>query len=134
MILRGDSVPQIDFDGLYIVDYTTGIDSSSSLAQIRVPPGARHATSWSTRSDKYYYVLAGCIHFVLEDEETVLGLGDACIVAKGQRFAYENRSAAAVEMILFHTPSFDLEAERFETSDRDRAEDNPADCGKPLRL
>ena len=114
MNLRGESVSPIDFDGLQILDYTAGLDSSSSLAHIRVPPGARHALSWSTRSDKYYYVLSGPIHFSVEGEETVLGQGDVCIVAQGQRFTYENRSDAPVEMILFHTPSFKLEAERFE--------------------
>jgi mannose-6-phosphate isomerase-like protein (cupin superfamily) len=87
---------------------------SSSLAHIRVPPGARHALSWSTRSDKTYYVLSGELTFELEGAGSVLGAGDVCIVKKGQPFRYENRSAGPVEMILFHTPSFDLEAEVFE--------------------
>jgi mannose-6-phosphate isomerase-like protein (cupin superfamily) len=114
MILNRASFAPIDFDGLRIVDYTAALDSSSSLAHIRVPPGARHALSRSTRSDKYYYVLSGVVHFSVEGEETTLGRGDVCIVVRGQRFAYENRSDAPVEMILFHTPSFQLEAEVFE--------------------
>ena len=117
MILRGESVAPIEFDGLRILDYTAGLESSSSLAHIHAPPGARHALSWSTRSDKVYYVLSGPVHFYVEGEETVLGRGDVCIVPKGQRFWYENRSNAPVEMILVHTPSFRLEAERFEPPD-----------------
>jgi len=114
MILRGESVPPFDFDGLQIRDYTSGLELSASLAHIRVPPGARHALSWSTRSDKYYYVLSGALHFVVEDTGTVLGRGDACLVKKGQPFWYENCSDGPVEMILLHTPSFSLEAEVFE--------------------
>ncbi len=91
---------------------------SSSLALIRVPPGARHALSWSTRSTKYYCVLSGAIHFEVDGTGSVVGTGDVCIVKKGQPFSYENRSDDPVEMILFHTPSFKLEAEVFETLDR----------------
>lgn len=114
MYLRGESITPIDFDGLQILDYTAGLALSSSLAHIRVPPGVRHALSWSTRSDKTYYVLAGELWFEVEDAAGVLGAGDVCIVKKGQPFWYENRSDGPVEMILLHTPSFKLEAEVFE--------------------
>ena len=114
MIIHRESISPLDFDGLFILDYTAGLDASSSLAHIHVPPGARHALSWSTRSDKTYYVLCGAVHFSVEGKETVLGRGDVCIVPQGQRFWYENRSNDPVEMILVHTPSFKLEAERFE--------------------
>ena len=114
MIVRGKSIPPFDFDGLQIRDYTSGLEWSSSLAHIRVPPGARHAQSWSTRSDKYYYVLSGALYFEVEDAGSELGAGDLCIVKKGQPFWYENRSDAPVEMILLHTPNFSLEAEVFE--------------------
>ena len=115
MIIRRKSVSPFNFDGLSILDYTAGLDLSSSLAHIRVPPGVRHALSWSTRSDKYYYILLGSLHFALDGQESVLSQGDLGIVAQGQQFTYENRSDAPVEMILFHTPSFMLEAEEFET-------------------
>ena len=114
VIINRESVSSLDFDGLSILDYTAGLGSSSSLAHIRVPPGARHAPSWSTRSTKYYYVLSGPIHFGIDGDEFVLDQGDVCILFIGQRFTYENRSDTSVEMILVHTPSFNLEAERFE--------------------
>jgi mannose-6-phosphate isomerase-like protein (cupin superfamily) len=114
MIIRRASVAALDFDGLQILDYTANLASSSSLAHILVPPGAHHALSWSTRSDKYYYILSGALHFWLNEEQSVLSGGDLCLVPKGERFHYQNRSDAPVELLLFHTPSFQLEAEVFE--------------------
>ena len=114
MIIRQASATPLDFDGLQILDYTANQPLNSSLAHIRVPPGARHALSWSTRSTKYYYLLSGTLYFWLDREQAVLHAGDVCIVPKGQRFRYENRSDAPVELLLFHTPSFQLEAEVFE--------------------
>ena len=114
MIIRQQSVPALDFDGLQILDYTANLATSSSLAHILVPPGARHALSWSTRSVKYYYILSGALHFWLDQEQTVLETGDVCIVCIGTRFRYENRSDAPVKLLLIHTPSFELDAEVFE--------------------
>jgi mannose-6-phosphate isomerase-like protein (cupin superfamily) len=114
VIIKRASVTALDFDGLRILDYTAGLDTRSSLAQICVPPGERHALSWSTRSDKYYYVLCGALIFWLEGEQTTLQAGDLCLVPQGWRFRYENSLEVPVELILFHTPSFQLEAEVFE--------------------
>ena len=121
MIIRRKSIPTISFGDLGILDYTAGLGLSSSIACIQVPPGARHALSWSTRSDKYYYVLSGRIDFGVEGEETVLDQGDVCVIVKGQRFRYGNHSDEPVDMILFHTPSFVLEAERFEALGDERS-------------
>ena len=115
MNLRGDSIPPTGMNGIQIRDYTAALALSSSLAHIRVPPGARHTLSWSTRSDKYYYILSGALHFEVDGTGSTLGTGDVCIVKKGQPFTYENRSDGPVEMILFHTPSFEMEAEVFQT-------------------
>ena len=39
MIIRRESGMTIDFEGLTIVDYTAGAETSSSVARITVPPG-----------------------------------------------------------------------------------------------
>jgi hypothetical protein len=62
VIIRGAAIASFDFHGLHVADYTSGADTlSSSLARIEARPGARHAVSWSTRSDKYYYLVSGCL-------------------------------------------------------------------------
>ena len=103
MLVRRESVGAIEFDGLKIFDYTAGREASSSLAVIEVPAGARHAESWSRRSDKYYLVTAGAIEFELEGEEISLGAGDFCLVEQGRRFRYRNDSGEPATLVLVHT-------------------------------
>lgn len=114
VIIRGDSVPAFDFDGLSICDYTAGLDSSSSFAVITVSPGVSHAESWSRRSDKYYWVVSGTIEFTEADVVHDLGPGDFCLVPRGTRFSYRNSSVETATLCLFHTPGFDLDSEVFE--------------------
>jgi len=113
LIVRKHDVAPFDFDGLAIHDYTANQDTSASLAIIHVPPGARHAKAWSKRSDKYYYILAGRLNFVLNGQAYELETGDFCLVQQGVRFSYENRSAESTSLLLVHAPSFDLGAEVF---------------------
>jgi mannose-6-phosphate isomerase-like protein (cupin superfamily) len=114
VIIGHDAVPDFDFEGLRIRDYTAGIGSSSSFAVIAVPPGASHAVSWSKRSDKYYYVVSGSIDFTYCGQPHALHAGDFCLVSQGERFSYRNTSGEPATICLFHTPSFDLDAEVFE--------------------
>jgi mannose-6-phosphate isomerase-like protein (cupin superfamily) len=111
MIVRQDSVEPINFYGLRIYDYTAGQDASSSLATIQVTPGTRHPEAWSKRSDKYYYVVAGQIRFVLDGDAHDLKAGDFCLVHQGQRFWYQNKTSELSILLLVHTPGFDLESE-----------------------
>jgi len=57
---------------------------------IHIPPNSQHSESWSTRSDKYYYIINGEIQFISEEKEFKLSKGDFCIVEKGQHFSYRN--------------------------------------------
>jgi mannose-6-phosphate isomerase-like protein (cupin superfamily) len=86
MIVRKAEVPPIHFGQLVIHDYTQGRESSSSLATIHVPPGADHPRAWSTRSDKYYYVLGGHVRFSLGRDDYDLMPGDFCFVGPGRAF------------------------------------------------
>jgi mannose-6-phosphate isomerase-like protein (cupin superfamily) len=103
----------IDFQGLRILDYTANLDGRSSFAVITVPPGSAHGEAWSKRSDKYYYMVTGEVEFTLDGQCQVLSAGDFCIVPKGQRFSYVNSGSAAAELVLVHTPCFDLNSEVF---------------------
>ena len=114
MKISKDSIDQINFEGLQIIDYTSGRDITSSLAEITVPPGIKHKKAYSKRSDKYYYIVSGHIQFNVEEELYELYPGDVCVVLKGQKFSYRNGSEEPAKLILVHTPSFDLEFEVFE--------------------
>jgi mannose-6-phosphate isomerase-like protein (cupin superfamily) len=114
MIIKENEVEQFDFDGLTIADYTAKLNENSSFAIISVLPQISHKLSWSKRSDKYYYVIAGEISFTLNGREYALSSGDLCIVKKGEKFRYKNNSREIVKMILVHTPNFKLDQEVFE--------------------
>jgi ethanolamine utilization protein EutQ len=114
MILRSKTILPFDFEGLSIQDFTSTLDTSSSLAHIRVLPLTRHRRSWSRECDKYYYVISGQLQFILDGAEHTLKSGDLCIVPKGHKFSYANATETPVEFILIHTPKFNLDAEVFE--------------------
>jgi mannose-6-phosphate isomerase-like protein (cupin superfamily) len=114
MIIRKEQVNKIDFDGLGILDYTSGCNESSSFATIKVPQNISHKVSWSKRSDKYYYVFEGEIKFTVDAMTTILKQGDFCIIKKGSKFCYHNESGKDVILMLVHTPNFDLNEEVFE--------------------
>ena len=114
MIIKKEQADKIDFDGLNILDYTSGINESSSFATIKVPQNVKHKVSWSKRSDKYYYIIEGKIKFTIDNKIVVLKQGDFCIIKKGSKFYYHNMSDSVAMLILFHTPNFDLNEEVFE--------------------
>ena len=114
MKIRRSELVSFDFEGLRIADYTAGKDVSSSVAEISVPPGVRHRTAWSKRSDKYYLMLEGSLDFVVDGEPVQLDGGDCCVIPRGTRFSYRNASHETARVLLVHTPSFDLDAEVFE--------------------
>jgi len=112
-IARETTVP-MDFEGLEIVDYTAGKETSSSFAEISVPAGATHRRAYSKRSDKYYYVVSGHLEFEVDDQSYGLDPGDVSVILKGQRFSYRNMSGYSAKLVLVHTPAFNLESEVFE--------------------
>ena len=114
MKIGKDSIDRIDFEGLQIIDYTSGRDTSSSIAEITISSGIKHRKAYSKRSDKYYYMVSGHIQFDVEGESYDLFPGDVCVILKDQKFSYKNDSGEPAKLILVHTPSFDLESEVFE--------------------
>ncbi|MBN2442186.1 MAG: cupin domain-containing protein [Spirochaetales bacterium] len=113
ILMRKEDMTAIDFSGLNILDYTAEYNEKSSFAVIKVPPHVSHQLSWSTRSDKYYYVMDGTIDFTINDEDYSLNKGDFCIIKKGETFNYRNNSEDEVSLILVHTPHFMLDKEVF---------------------
>ena len=114
MFIKQKEIKPIEFDQLKIIDYTAGLNVSSSFAEITVPPGISHKISWSKRSDKYYYVVQGTVIFTVGEAQKKLSSGDVCIIPRGVRFSYTNEGLNDVKLILVHTPDFKLEFEVFE--------------------
>ena len=125
MKIERSTIDPIDFEGLEIRDYTAEGEVSSSVAEISVPAGVRHRPAWSKRSDKYYFMLEGCLSFVLGSDALKLAVGDCCIVPKGCRFSYCNPTREVARVLLVHTPSFDLAEEVFEDQPGRESADSP---------
>ena len=114
MILKSETIQPFDFDSLSIRDFTATLNTSSSLAHIRVSPRAHHRRAWSKECDKYYYVISGELQFMLDSLEHTLKAGDVCIVPQGHKFSYVNTTETPVELLLLHTPRFNMDAEVFD--------------------
>ena len=109
--IRGTTVDAFGFGDLTIRDYTDGQQGGSSLAVVAVPPGASHPLAYSTRCEKYYFVLDGEVAFTVGGQTELLAASDACLIAVGERFAYANRSSRPARLLLLHTPRFDPDSE-----------------------
>lgn len=114
MKISKSSIDPTDFEGLKIIDYTAGKDTTSSLAEITIPPGVKHRKAHSKKLDKYYYIVSGRIQFNVEGELYDLCQGDVCVILKGQKFSYKNGTSEVARLILVHTPRFSLENEVFD--------------------
>ncbi len=113
MIITKEKSHKIDFEGIRIYDYTFNVEISSSFAFLEVPPGVKHKTAYSKRSNKYYFVISGKLDIFFNGEEHKLKKNDFWYVRKGTKFSYTNKSSETAVIILFHNPKFNLEAEVF---------------------
>jgi mannose-6-phosphate isomerase-like protein (cupin superfamily) len=111
IFVKESDVTPLQFQGLFIRDYTTHLDSKSSFAVVEVPAGGQHQKAWSKKSDKIYYVISGKLQMTVEGEERLIEKGDICSISKGMKFSYKNITRSTVTLALIHTPPFDLNSE-----------------------
>ena len=108
-----DSAVSFDFDGLCIRELTPRSLQSASIATIDVPPGVRHRTARSRKSDKHYVCLAGRLSFVVQDREITLDSLDVLHIPTHAWFSYCNKGEKTARLLLLHIPPFDLDSEKF---------------------
>ena len=108
-----DSAVPFYFDGLGIRELTPTSLKSASIATIDVPPGARHRTARSSRSEKLYVCLDGPLTFVVKDREIALDPLDVLHIPMREWFSYYNESGKPAKLLLIHIPPFDLDSEEF---------------------
>lgn len=105
-----------DFRGLQIRELAPKELKSVSVAEIQVPPGARHETARSTKCDKLYIGVEGTVLFRVENRASRLEPGDLLLIRKNEWFDYGNDGDKTAKVILIHVPPFDLECEEFRES------------------
>ncbi len=87
--------------------------SDASLAEIEIPPGRKHETARSIKSEKVYIIREGKISFRVEGRLQNLETGDALLIKRGEWFDYHNFSSKTARVLLVHIPAFDLNNEEF---------------------
>ena len=103
--------------GLQIRELTPVGLESASVAEIEVPPGSRHETARSTRSDKVYICIQGKVTFRVENSGVELETGDVLLIKKNEWFDYVNDTESPVKMVLLHIPPFDINSEEFKSKE-----------------
>ena len=112
--VRSGDVAPFEFRGLRITDLTARSQSSASVACVEVAPSVAHATAKSTRSDKFYVCIAGCVVFEVNGQRIELGPLDLLVVERHEWFAYRNEGDQTATLLLVHVPPFALESEVFQ--------------------
>ena len=108
-----EDIPPFDFSGLQIRELTPDELKSASVAEIEVPPNAKHNIARSTRSDKVYFCIEGEVLFSVDGRTVILKPRDMLFVPKGEWFSYRNVTTFAARLLLIHVPPFVLASEEF---------------------
>jgi mannose-6-phosphate isomerase-like protein (cupin superfamily) len=111
--IKHRNVAPFDFFGLNIRELTPENYSIISLAEIEVPPGVKHKTARSLKSDKVYYCNEGEVLFTVDGKAGRMERGDVLLIEKGTWFDYTNTEDKTSRMILIHIPPFNIENEQF---------------------
>lgn len=110
---KSSAITPFSFGQLSIRELTPTSLQAASVAEIAIPPGARHGRARSTRSHKIYTCLEGVVEFELAGEQITFRPLDVLHIPTGQWFDYHNRSHASARLLLVHVPPFDLGSEEF---------------------
>ena len=104
MLIKTEHTNEENFRGLKILDYISGMKVPFSFSVITVKKDQSYPPGYSSKSEKFYYVVKGNIVFTIEGEVFEAKKGELILVKKNHMFTYENRYPASVEMILINTP------------------------------
>ena len=75
-----------------------------SVIQERIAPGASEIRHFHRKARQFFYVLSGELTMEADGETTVLKPGEGMEIPPGMRHRAQNRSAAAVEILVTSSP------------------------------
>lgn len=113
MQVHYESVVPFDFQGLQIRELTPERLETASIAEVEVPPGARHQEAQSRKRDKVYVCVMGMVSFQIAGQKLILKHGDVLLVPKDEWFEYHKGASEIARLVLLHVPPFDLASEEF---------------------
>ncbi len=111
MLIKASAPTPFDFLGLVISDYGPLANDAASLTIVEVPAYGRHPYSYSSASEKIYFVLEGTLRMNVDGVAYEPTAGDVIVVPKAKVFNYFDYRGAASRLLLMHIPPFDAKAE-----------------------
>lgn len=78
-----------------------------SLAEARVPPGARTTPHYHPQTEEIYYILSGTARMRIGDETTAVGPGDAIAIPPGQIHHITNTGQTPLVFLCCCAPGYE---------------------------
>ena len=82
---------------------------NQSLAEARLPVGARTTSHYHPRTEKIYYILAGAGRMQIGSEERDVGPGDAIAIPPGQPHQITNTGDEELRFLCCCAPAYEHE-------------------------
>lgn len=82
---------------------------NQSLAEARLPAGARTAPHFHPRTEEIYYILAGAGRMQIGPEQRDVGPGDAIAILPGQPHQIVNTGSAELRFLCCCAPAYEHE-------------------------
>jgi mannose-6-phosphate isomerase-like protein (cupin superfamily) len=80
---------------------------NQSLAEARLPPGAKTAPHYHPRTEEIYYVLEGSGEMTIEREKRAVGPDDAVAIPPGAVHSLENTGVIALRFLCCCAPGYE---------------------------
>jgi mannose-6-phosphate isomerase-like protein (cupin superfamily) len=80
--------------------------ANQSLAEARLPPGARTTKHYHPRAEEIYYLLEGTGRMEIDGELREVGPGDAIAIPPGARHQITNTGAAVLKFLCCCAPGY----------------------------
>lgn len=97
-----------------LVDRTTAPISQCSLAEETLPPGCRVSRHHHEVLEEIYFIVSGSGRIRLNEEERLVGPGDAIFIPKHTRHELTNTGTESMKIILVCGPAYFVEDHRVE--------------------
>ena len=105
-----DAEPFITKDGSEIRELLAHRNSmirNQSLAEARLPPGARTTLHYHRKTEEIYYMLSGLGHMTVSEEERQVEPGDAIAIPPGAVHTIENTGAETLVFLCCCAPAYE---------------------------
>lgn len=92
-----------------LLAYRNSEIQNQSLAEARVPPGARTIAHYHIRTEEIYYITHGSGRMTIDGEATTVEVGDAIAIPPGKIHQIENTGEETLRLLCCCSPAYEHE-------------------------